>query len=162
MVYKLFLRLNIIENSKAINTKAVNTKFYTFTYKEVYWQVFEFNWLSCLGFRIAYYYISTYVCVSPVLKVRHSCSSHMFITHVCHTCTSHMFVTQVHHTLFSRESDSTFTNVHPFVRSFICPSFTETPPTAWNHYPSSFFIILHHPYFILQLLSFSACYFVSY
>ena len=59
----------------------------------MYWQVFEFNWLSCLGFRIVYYYISTYVCVSPFLKVRHSCSSHMFVTHVRHTCSSHKFIT---------------------------------------------------------------------
>ena len=67
--------------------------------------------------------------------------------------------------IFSRESDSTFTNVRSSVRK-------QNPSTAWNHHLSSFnlhpsasFIILHssftffiHPSFILRLLSFTACY----
>ena len=72
-------------------------------------------------------------------------------------------------TIFSRESDSTFTNVRPLVRS----SVSKTPqhhPSLFVIHPSSFFIhpsfILHHsssilihPSFISQLLSFSACFF---
>ena len=57
--------------------------------------------------------------------------------------------------IFSRESDSTFANVH----FSICPSIIKNPSTAWNHHhsfilhPLSFFI---HPSSISKLLSFSA------
>ena len=60
--------------------------------------------------------------------------------------------------VFSRESDSTFTNVYLLV----CLSVRhQNPSTAWNHHPSSF-IIHHssffiHPSFILRLLSFLVC-----
>ena len=33
-------------------------------------------------------------------------------------------------TFFSRESDSTFTNVRPFVRSFVCPSIRKQNPST--------------------------------
>ena len=146
MVYKLCLCLNIIENSKAINTTAVNTKFYTFTYKKVYWQVFEFNWLSCLGFRIVYYYISTYVCVSPFLKVRHSCSSHMFVTHVRHTCSSHKFITHfsvAKATLHSQMS----------IRSFVRHKIPQQLEIIILHHSS--FNILHSSFRILTFNLFS-------
>ena len=43
-----------------------------------------------------------------------------------------------HLKIFSRKSDSTIANVCSSVIS-------QNPPTAWNHYPSSLFIIPHHP-----------------
>ena len=54
---------------------------------------------------------------------------------------------------FSRKSDSTFTNVRPFVCLFVrlsvCPSVRkQNPSTASNHNPSSF--IIHHLSFILH------------
>ena len=58
----------------------------------------------------------------------------------------------IQHThIFSSKSDSTFTNVRPFVRLSVCH---QNLKTAWNHHPSSFFI---HPSFISRLLNFSAC-----
>ena len=75
--------------------------------------------------------------------------------------------------IFSRESNSTFTNVCPFVRLSVRK---QNPSTAWNHHlsslnlhPSASFIILHssfkffiHPSFISRLLSFSACFIYFY
>ena len=50
--------------------------------------------------------------------------------------------------IFSRESDSTITNVCPFVRSFVRSSVRlQNPSTAWNHHPSSF-IFLPSSFFI--------------
>ena len=74
-------------------------------------------------------------------------------------------------TFFSRESDSTFTNVRPFVRSFVCPSGSKTPQQLksfifhhttfiFHHFSfilHSSFIILHSSFLISRLLSFSAC-----
>jgi len=73
--------------------------------------------------------------------------------------------------IFSRESDSTITNVCSFVRPSVR---NQNPSTAWNHHPSSFIIhpssffihsffinssfIFVHPSFISRLLSFSACF----
>ena len=74
--------------------------------------------------------------------------------------------------LFSRDSDSTFTNVQSSIRLFVCLSvINQNPSTARNHHPSSFnlhpspfFIhpssIFIHPSFISWLLSFSVCFFV--
>ena len=64
--------------------------------------------------------------------------------------TGHKYILDKTEILFSRESDSTFTNVRSFVRP-------QNPSTAWNHHPSSFFI---HPSFISRLLSFSACFLI--
>ena len=61
--------------------------------------------------------------------------------------------------LFSRESDSTITNVCSFVRSFVRPSVCKTPqqleiiilhPSSFFIHPSSSFIILHSSYIILH------------
>ena len=66
--------------------------------------------------------------------------------------------------IFSRESNSTITNVRSSVSLFACLSLCKTPQQLENiilHHSS--FIILHlffiHPSFISRLLSFSACFF---
>ena len=69
-----------------------------------------------------------------------------------------------HTLIFSRESDSTITNVCPFVRSSAKP-LNSLKSSSFIIHPSSFIIfhssiiILHHSSFIIsRLLSFSACF----
>ena len=126
--------------------------------------------------------IATPICIPPTPHLK---NSKLFIFfEVSSNCYDPKSINQILRCSFKKQNEGTIKvpTSHPFpptpptktlcrfgwtlqsqmsVHAFVCQ---QNPPTAWNHHPSSFIVylssvILHHLSLILQLLSFSACFF---